>query len=280
MLSAKGSGGASNEGMYVWKKYAYTTPEFNFTQQSGNPYWIAISDIDDSGYHISDYPLSAFDGWIATNGSATFYFTYSDNKLYFGTAKGSTSRYVYDDTTQNGIRYWQPSENGLTVPQNATFKPEKGFMLENSFDYIVSDNASAYPDGDVQNGYYYEKVEPIADILTCGYYRRIAIDEFTPTSVVSYPTIPHSLGEIPKAFIILSMDNTNTTNCLVSAFCVNNKNNLYPNMVNNLYDSSGNLKSEHSSYSTLTSTEIEPSFASSGSKIMKGGITYKIITIA
>lgn len=179
MLSAKGSGGASNEGMYVWKKYAYTTPEFNFTQQSGNPYWIAISDIDDSGYHISDYPLSAFDGWIATNGSATVYFTYSDNKLYFGTAKGSTSYYVYEDTTQNGIRYWTPNQNGLTVPQNATFKPEKGFMLENSFDYIVSDNASAYPDGEVQNGYYYEKVKKAEIKVVTGRFTGDYSAEFT-----------------------------------------------------------------------------------------------------
>ena len=212
--------------MYVWKKYAYTTPEFNFTQQSGNPYWIAISDIDDSGYHISDYPLSAFDGWIATNGSATFYFTYSDNKLYFGTAKGSTSRYVYDDTTQNGIRYWQPSENGLTVPQNATLKPEKGFVLENFFGYIVSDNASAYPDGEVQNGYYYEKVKVELKVVTGNFSGSYYVNEYTinhnGNMDITGVYISGSSGSYSKGLAMVGSEETGFT-----GFEMNENGNIY-----------------------------------------------------
>ena len=65
--------------------------------------------------------------------------------------------------------------------------------------YVVDDNKSSYPDGGTKDAYWYEMISdgiPF-DILDCTKY---AIDEFTPTALVSANSlsIAHSLGDVPR----------------------------------------------------------------------------------
>lgn len=77
-------------------------------------------------------------------------------------------------------------------------------------DYVVSDTETAYPDGGMQGGYWYEKVVdgiPLSVFESSKY----AIDTFTLTSdtqAMDY-SISHSLGSTPK-FVFLKIDNMPT----------------------------------------------------------------------
>lgn len=77
-------------------------------------------------------------------------------------------------------------------------------------DYVVSDTETAYPDGGMQEGYWYEKVSegiPLSLFNASKY----AIDTFTLASdtLSQEYSISHSLGSTPK-FVFLKIDNMPT----------------------------------------------------------------------
>lgn len=77
-------------------------------------------------------------------------------------------------------------------------------------DFVVNDTETAYPDGGMQEGYWYEKVVdgiPLSVFESSKY----AIDTFTLTSDTKARdySISHSLGSTPK-FVFLKIDNMPT----------------------------------------------------------------------
>lgn len=89
-------------------------------------------------------------------------------------------------------------------------------------DYVVSDTETEYPDGDVQDGYYYEKVSGNAiaqqlknTIMKDRGYTKYAEDSVIPAEdeplSTSNLSFSHSLGEVPKAFVIVAEEFGNTT---------------------------------------------------------------------
>lgn len=65
-------------------------------------------------------------------------------------------------------------------------------------DFVVSDIESAYPDGGLKDGYWYERAENGPYKTTSGSVTLID----TATEI----TIEHGLGEIPKAYLIAKID--------------------------------------------------------------------------
>lgn len=119
-------------------------------------------------------------------------------------------------------------------------------------------------------------VASVEEVLKCGFYTKVAIDEFTASSDTSTPLITHSLGEVPKAYIILPIGNTNKTNHIVSVFGATNGAGDYWSY--NYYNASNSLTAgQGSAYAYPTATTIQPKVNSNG---FGAGITYKVITMA
>ena len=77
--------------------------------------------------------------------------------------------------------------------------------------YIVSDKETAYPDGGEKGGYWYEKVSDGIDLEKLG-CTKFEEGSFTPSKdITAKYTINHSMGVIPKYFIVWT-DGTKTTN--------------------------------------------------------------------
>ena len=106
-----------------------------------------------------------------------------------------------------GMYAWKKCENDT----NHTF-----------IDYIVSDKETAYPDGGEKGGYWYEKVIDgiTPEMFGC---TKMAVDTFTLTSNTTGKnyTISHSLGTIPKYFIIIGDINSKVINGIYSVMVAN-----------------------------------------------------------
>ena len=86
-------------------------------------------------------------------------------------------------------------------------------------DYVVDNNESKYPDGGTQDGYWYERVMEGIDILSYGGFTKCAVDKFTFTtrSSLNSTTIPHSLGEKPRWFVIFAKTESDVEHDLLYA---------------------------------------------------------------
>ena len=159
-------------------------------------------------------------------------------------------------------------------------------------DYVVSDKETAYPDGAVQDGYYYEKVGGglTPEMFGCTKY---AVDEFSYTSETKLPgyndisNINHSLGVIPKFIFIIAEYNeipTGSHNILLSA--VNATDEVWGSVYSVMYGVSGNKKIRQAASilarGKLTNTTVSLyNNESSAFPLYYGaGIKYKLITMA
>lgn len=111
------------------------------------------------------------------------------------------------ETILEGYKAWVQGEKVV-----GTYKPHglyvwKKYEYESStvgdfVDYVVSDTETEYPDGDVKDGYYYEKMDfSIEQIIGI---TKAAKDTFTFASdtYLNDATLTHSLGAIPKLVIV------------------------------------------------------------------------------
>lgn len=77
-------------------------------------------------------------------------------------------------------------------------------------DFVVSDSPTAYPDGGEQGGYWYEIFKEKLTPSLFG-FTKVAVDTFSFTSTTTITTgtvLNHSLGEVPRMWLILSTEPT------------------------------------------------------------------------
>ena len=195
---------------------------------------------------------------------------------------------VYDDC----IYILGGGVTGEENPSTKNFYKVYGYLYSDNFlDYIVSDKETAYPDGGVKDGYWYEKVvEGLSlEVFGCTKY---AVDEFSYASDTAVPgynaknTINHSLGVIPKfAFIIADYDAipSGSTKILLTALT-----NITPSAWHTGYSytfSESGAISWTESYmisgkSRATETTISLYNNSNQAYYYGAGIKYKVITMA
>lgn len=104
---------------------------------------------------------------------------------------------------------------GLIVRRGGSGKPE-GLYAWNKLSakggefigFVVSNNASEYPNGGTQDGYWYELVIDGLDLSLIG-CTKCAVDKFTVTANTYSQDIAHSLGEKPKLAIITASKKVN-----------------------------------------------------------------------
>ena len=194
------------------------------------------------------------------------------------------------ETILEGYKAWVQGEKVV-----GTYKPHglyvwKKYEYESStvgdfVDYVVSDTETEYPDGDVKDGYWYEKIIGgigiIEKFFGCTEYTE---DTFTLSSNSSaYETkINHSLGKVPKLIFLYTewnlpdsyikyamIDNTQELGTVYAYLCVENS--PYANYGFNVEGSFNNTRDKQPTSNSFYLGSTNEYFS---------GIEYKVITMA
>lgn len=183
-------------GLYVWKK-STKKATVTFVQTSHNPITLTASS--------SDIDLGTVDtNWfvgIKCNYSwatATYAFEFMENDVFvIWTADGTS--HLYDGTY---------SYNQATKTITTNINPPGSFGINSSatkqgsfIQFVVADNANAYPDGGTQGGYWYEKMKDFMFGLTKETHGQFILS----TDTEKY-TLEHNLGAIPKFVVVYTND--------------------------------------------------------------------------
>lgn len=267
-------------GTYVWKKSIYIDNKditINVLTTSAPSTMKAVS----SDYDLSQVDESFFVGYVGIlndNGTNTR-LTFKDGGVLlieWGTNFSSSSNNTYS---------YNPSTQVITISSAWSTTPSGTFSKNDEtefIEFVVSDISTAYPDSGIQDLYYYEKVVeciPLPDGMT-----KIAVDKFSyssDTSVSGGKTLSHSLGCVPKLWILLAKEIKGASGYqlfqsigLASSVGANRYSySLFRYLVNNLDFSQGG--------SPTAPTEAQVTiYCESGSYYMKAGVEYTLITMA
>lgn len=201
-------------GQYVWKRVVTKTTEVSVT----NPSFSIVGDnntgwtITEASFDHTQVTLDFFDGFTSSDGRIVF--AKNSGKVQLKAVGYQGTSLTYNPSTgffQNNT----PSSDGtFTVSYTGT----KTYTTETEIvDYVVADDESAYPDGAVQDGYWYELVEEGLTPEMLG-FTKMAIDKFTfSTRTAGNTPLNHSLAELPKFYILMSENNSTTDYDIISA---------------------------------------------------------------
>ena len=154
-------------------------------------------------------------------------------------------------------------------------------------DYVVSDKETAYPDGGEKDGYWYERVSEgiTPEMFGC---TKMAIDTYIPSSNIKIDEqeIPHSLGIIPRAIIMVADRDTYQYTgdyCQFVFYTINKDNKAYGNMLRTYPEYNQKYvdgMSGVSRYVTKTNFKWDVSIAQNSNypPSYKSGVTYTIYT--
>lgn len=277
---------SEKKGLYVWKKSAKSGKEgtLSFTwlgHQSGTGgctiYQIASADIDLSQLTEGDF-VGHITGSIQNGAIASITFKESGQADVYSPSAGSTISCTYEyDNVNYTVKIYGFYNNDYNW-SDITLKSEETFL-----DFVVSDNASAYPDGGSQGGYWYEKVVEGADLLGAMGFTKMAVDTFTFSSRTALSIfLNHSLGEKPKFAMIMS-SNTPTAasdaNLALALECTNNS--AYYTAIRMLNSSSKTYMAAYSVSDARTTDTIAFLGGSyGGTTYFTAGVKYTLITMA
>lgn len=167
-----------------------------------------------------------------------------------------------------------------------TYEPHGNYVWEKSIsqggefvEYVISEDSTTYPNGGMQNGYWYELVKDVPDILTPSLYTRVAIDKikFSSDTELSDITLNHSLGTYPLMAILMGKPapKSNQTT-VITAVALFSKDYKYPNTTYQYYGTAGEISSscEFSSIAATTTTLKMDGVA------LQGNVEYTLFTFA
>lgn len=200
---------SEKKGLYVWKKFqyvagvSYTNPSFKMTATSGASKLVLTNCTFDCT-KIVDWK-TFFDGFAYTiienlQNATKFYWWVNSETTYEITGFTALSASSCELALKSGYTVAAShAQSGNTYSYSGTkviSKEQKTFL-----DFVVSDNASAYPDGGTQGGYWYEKVKNFMFGLT-----KEAHGSFILSTDTKRYTLEHNLGAIPKFVVVYTND--------------------------------------------------------------------------
>ena len=281
MLQIKNTlGGGKPEGLYVWKKSSLNTVE-KATSTNATTKLSDATNATITYYTSSSYTFDEATGLFALDNPTEATLPYGSSKsmsnnIYFivGSPSGET---MFKGTSSN--TQLRNNSNGLLVEPYSSSYTYTVYTAEQEatfLDYVVSDKETAYPDGGEKDGYWYERVSDGIDLEKLG-CTKFEEGSFTPSKdITAKYTINHSMGVIPKYFIVWT-DGTKTTNTnYVKATAgyvsmANDSNYAYGHyMKMTLYGGSNTSTSVNSTSSTF----VLPLPGSGG---LVGGLTYNYL---
>ena len=143
-------------------------------------------------------------------------------------------------------------------------------------DFVVSDQETAYPDGGIQGGYWYEKVKDGITPEMFG-FTKMAVDTFIYATTTSGNTShQHSLGEIPKMVIIRAKTKppVNSGRSVIENLVGFNGSEFY--LAESLVTYSGNYGAYGNNANAATSSVVMVG----STELFAAGVEYELITMA
>lgn len=178
-------------GNYVWKK-GFNVPDEIVNLQFS---WLSNNQVQ---LNRTGVPLTDLIGWEFIYGVTI------TNDLFFYDKFDETSYgYSYDEGSgilkSNSLDYFNTKKSATYNKKRYTFPGY--FTVE---EYVVSNDATKYPNGGMQDGYWYELMEDAGFTPALFGCTKFAVDTFTRTSsdAANTVTLTHSLGEKPR-FVFL-----------------------------------------------------------------------------
>lgn len=263
------------EGQYVWKKSEYAG--FSVETTGKQPITLKVtSELGD----LSKVDISFFADWVFSLPAPASIKIKGDGTCEYVNAAGTTA---YSCS-------YNPSTQTLTINNNITSSSTwKLSSYKVDYALVVSDDATAYPDGGIKDGYYYEPFEEGIDFSKTA-VKKIAVDKFTlaaDTAGSSGIKINHSLGELPRAAVIIGeitkCATTNTKYFNVHTCVMINLSNKHGAQVSIGYNYQNTenrvaLVSD-SAWSNPSETQVQY-YDGSSYTILPAGIEFTLITMA
>lgn len=200
----------------MWKKkifyeeYPYTlsNPTFNIVVDTSTfeNFNISLSSLAEIPPDINDF-LNGFELYDQQN-TRRFILTYENGVMYADTQKTITATITLSGTTLtitiSNVDIWIGSTGLMKYVGDKTYYVHN--VIGETVGFVVSDNSSAYPDGGVQDGYWYEKV-----METDFGFEKVSFLKVTPTSDTYSISFSHDLGEIPKKVFVYTTNEEQTS---------------------------------------------------------------------
>ena len=186
---------------------------------------------------------------------------------------------ITPETVLNGFKGYRGQElvEGVYVPHGAYVWKKLTAEGGDFVDFVVSDQETAYPDGGIQGGYWYEKVKDGIDLLgVCG-TTKIVVDTFVPavdTAINTY--LNHSLGTMPKIAIVYAKSTKAYTPAL--SIIITNASGATPGFVSH-YNSSGYFHTLSTS-TAMDASQLRLAGLSNSDCHYVAGVEYTLITMA
>ena len=197
-------------GAYVWKKCKSKSPiGIASLSASGTSTVITLESSEGVTEETLDgavFTATMIDGTY----SCTFTLSYANGSKTFSSTDVYGGNYSYSNgvitlNTTFAFTSSQFNASDITFPD---VEPE-------FIGFVVSDIESAYPDGGMQGGYWYEKV--VEGIIG------IDMGKITPTADSTSFTIPTTLTTLPSAFLLFNNTGNNVAGGKVAAMFVTEK---------------------------------------------------------
>ena len=263
-------------GAYVWKRY------------SQQPYDVTISvKVVNSGLGLQ---LSSDDVDLSTVDSSYLsgmYGTYGQSNLPYGFVDATTFMFVSSAGTQNNKNFtYDPTTQIVTLASKVSDSISWGDIskhVDTPYVYAVDDNPSKYPDKSTQDGYYYElflEGIPIPPGIT-----KFAVDKIkysSNTSVDGGKALSHSLGSIPRIWILIANELTGSSGVhlylsIGAASLLSTTYRSGYSLFRNLANNSDAPQGGTPTYPTASQVTI---YCGSATYYMKAGVEYTLITMA
>lgn len=192
---------AKPEGMYVWKKYAIvdgavTNPKIKIA--GSTPFKVTSDNI-----LLEHVTAEFFGGFTYLGGLSGYYLEYTGGQLYFY-ASGTKYAATYDPATQTITSAGNTGSYSVNGEDFGYTGDKVCKHMSEEFTFVVSDNPDAYPNGGMQDGYWYELMEEGAVGIDYG--------TLTLTSTTTSATMSHNLKKVPNVVFVVGCElkQTNT----------------------------------------------------------------------
>ena len=175
----------ADSGLNVWKKCLSGTITVTQANQNSNPTILQLASNDIDLGLLTEKDFYGYSGTVS--GSGSFEFLFSEKGFeYRGAVR---SQYTYDSVNHQ-LKLGESFSGLYTFPNY-----EAKIMLG----YVVSDKSDAYPDGGIQDGYWYEKVAKEKEVIAKS-------GNYTFSGAQDQITIPHGIGKKPNYFGITNAE--------------------------------------------------------------------------
>ena len=189
-------------GLYAWKKYKIVEGTINITQISGATAVPAILQLSSDEIDFATLDFNELTGLTSAYGT-------SSNPAQWTLKFNGASTVILDGNSY--AMTWNANTAQMSINANfgnaVTFAPVKATVKQYEC-IVVSYDKTTYPNGGEQDGYWYELVEEEGNNIASVFgFTKYALDTFVSSANVLQPTIPHTLGETPQAYLLVANAN-------------------------------------------------------------------------